>query len=313
MNVLSPVFLTVSTDKCITAIHFLLLSTSMEHPLSSRFGTTSIAVLAVVVSVVAFIRGGSGASPFPEDALSRIQREKVMRVCYAVWPPAVIKDPVTGELSGHDVDALRFLAEHLGAEIEYHEETFGNMATAVQTGVCDIGTSLFVKVPRAAVVAFSRPLFYAGNSGLVRAGDTRFRTIADVDKPGVRVAVATGESGDIYAQEHFEHAEIVQIDVASSDLSRFMLEVTSGRADIAIADANTIRLFAAEHPETTDVFAGNPFDVNPDAWPMRLEDTAFRSYVDNSLLYLETSGRWTELEKKYGAAWLHALTPYGIR
>ncbi len=247
-----------------------------------------------------------------QDSLSKIQKTKIMKVCYVVWPPAVIKDSKTGQLSGHDIDAIEMMAKELGVKIEYHESTFGNMATAVQTGQCDLGTSLFVKIPRAALVDFSDPLFYAGNSGLVKKGDTRFKTIEDVDKPGIKVAVSTGESGDIYATAHFKNAQITRIDVESSDISRFLLEVTSGRADIGIADANTIRLFAAAHPEATDVFAKNPFDINPNGWPIRHGDSPLKEFINNSLLYIQTSGGWDQLEKKYDAHWLHENKTYSI-
>ncbi len=281
--------------------------------MKSRFGVTGIALVALALSLFSFVNGRSTANVAGLDTLAAVQEGRPLRVCYAVWPPAVIKDPVTGKLSGHDIEAVEMIAKQIGATIEYHEETFGNMATAVQTGVCDMGTSLFVKIPRSAIAAFSRPLFYAGNSGLVRKGDTRFATIADVNKKGIRVAVATGESGDIYAKEHLTNATIIPIDVESSDLSRFLLEVTSGRADIGIADANTIRLFAAQHPETTDIFANKPFDVNPNAWPMRLNDIALQNMINGSLEYMESSGVWAELEAKYDAHWLHQVTQYEIR
>jgi ABC-type amino acid transport substrate-binding protein len=271
-------------------------------------------IVALVLSAIAFKRSDSAASASgSSDTLAKIQKTKKMSVCYAVFPPAVIKDAQTGKVSGHDVDALEVMAKQLGADIEYHESTFGNMAAAVQTGQCDIGTSLFVKIPRAAAVAFSDPVFYAGNSGLVRKGDTRFKTIADVDKPGITVAVASGESGHIYVQDHFKNAKIVAIDVESSDLSRFLLEVTSGRADIGIADANTIKLFAAQHPESEDVFANNTFDLNPDAWPIRHGDVNFLNFVNNSLRYMQSSGQWAELEKKYDAHWLHEVKTYQIK
>lgn len=274
---------------------------------------TVLALIALCLSTVNFFRSAPAAASLSSDTVSAIQKKGVINVCYAVWPPAVIKDATTGKLSGHDIDALEYIASQIGVKIEYHESTFGNMATAVASGECDIGTSLFVKVPRAAVVSFSQPLFFAGNSALVRRGDTRFKTIEDANKKGIRVAVANGESGHIFAKEHLPNATIIPIDVESSDLSRFLLEVTSGRADIGVADAVTIKLFAAAHPETTDLFANAPFDINPDAWPMRLGDTAFQSLINNSLLYMETSGKWTELEQKYDAHWLHEVKNYQVR
>lgn len=290
---------------------------SMENiAINQKTTLTIIAVLAIVaiiLSFLAFRKSGVDNQSVQSDTLAKIQSTKKMKVCYAVFPPAVIKDAQTGKVSGHDVDAIEIMAKELGATVEYQETTFGNMAAAVQTGSCDIGTSLFVKIPRAAAVAFSRPIFYAGNSGLVRKGDARFKTVEDVDKPGIKVAVATGESGHIYAQDHFKNAQIIPIDVESSDLARFLLEVTSGRADIGIADANTIQIFAAAHPETEDVFANNTFDLNPDAFPMRLGDNNLMDFVNNSLLYMQTSGKWDELEKKYNAHWLHEVTEYQIR
>ena len=233
-----------------------------------------------------------------------------MKVCYAVWPPAVIKDPKTGQLSGHDIDALAQIAKEIGAATEYHETTFGNMATAVASGQCDIGTSLFVAIPRAATIDFTVPVLYSGISGIAKKGDSRFKTVEDIDKPGIKVAVATGEAGDIYATAHFKNAQIVRIDVESSDLSRFLLEVTSGRADIGIADANSIRLFASSHPEATDVFATNPFNLSPDAYPVRHGDNSFLNFINTSLLYLQTNGTWDQLEKKYDAHWLHEVKTF---
>jgi ABC-type amino acid transport substrate-binding protein len=271
-----------------------------------------LAIIAVAVSVISFHKSGEKNALVGNDVLSSVQNTKKMKVCYAVWPPAVIKDSKSGELSGHDIDAMKRIASDIGVTIEYHETTFGNMSTDVATGVCDVGTSLFVKISRAFAVDFSRPLFYAGNSALVRKGDTRFKTLADIDKPGIKVAVATGESGDIYAKEHFKQATIVRIDVESADLSRFMLEVTSGRADIALADSNEIKNFAAAHPDTEDIFASAPFDINPDAFPVALGQQNFLDFINNSLLYMQTSGVWDELEKKYDAHWLHADIQYHL-
>jgi len=274
---------------------------------------TVIAVVALVISGFAYSRSGGMQGTATGDSLARILNTKVMKVCYAVWPPAVIKDATTGKLSGHDIDAMELMAKNAGVNIEYHETTFGDMVAAIQSGQCDIGTSLFVNGQRSAVVAFSTPVLYSGLSGLVRKGDTRFKSVADINQKGVKVATATGEAGDIFAKANLMNAQITPIDVESSDLSRFLLEVTSGRADIGIADANTIRLFAAAHPETVDAFATNPFDASPDGYPMRLGDNSLIIFVNNSLLTMQVNGTWSAFEKKYDAHWLHEVKQYEIK
>ncbi len=278
---------------------------------------TTVAILAMIALLLSLgnlaFGGNTGTNAVSQGTLTKIKTTRVMNVCYAVWPPAVIKDASTGELSGHDIDATRLLAESLGATVAFHETTFGDMAGGIQSGVCDIGTSLFVNMPRAQAITFSRPLYYAGSSGLVRKGDARFKTIEDIDQPGIIVATATGEAGNIFAKAHFKHAEILSIDVQSSDISRFLLEVTSGHADIGIADANTIQLFAASHPETTDAFASRPFGLSPVAFGVRQGDQDFLNYINNGLLSLQTDGTWDALEQTYDAHWLHEVKTFQIK
>jgi ABC-type amino acid transport substrate-binding protein len=268
-----------------------------------------LALIAIVLSGAAFFKGGSGLSG-STDTLAKIIRTKQMDVCVAEWPPASIKDAKTGEYTGHDIEAYQMIAKEIGAKIVFHDTTFGDMPAAIQSGVCDMGTSLFIKISRASAVDFTQPILYSGDSALVMRGNTRFNSISDINKAGVKVAVATGESGNIFATTFLDKATIIPIDVGSSDQARFMLEVSSGRADIAIADTNTITRYADAHPETQAIFVTKPLDLNPDAFPVRAGDTKLQRFLDNSILSLKVSGQWQALQEKYGAHWLQQNIPY---
>lgn len=263
-----------------------------------------IAVVALAVSVSTMVvqrRGGAASG----DSLTKIQNSKVMNVCVAEWPPFSIKDAKTGKYSGVDIDAMEAIAKSLDAKVTYHDTTFGNMPAAIQSGTCDVGTSLYVTPNRSAAVDFTRPVLFGGDTALVKKGETRFKTIADLDKTGIKVATATGESGDIYAKANFTKASVVPIDVDSSDQTRFLLEVTSGRADVGIADYNTIANFAAAHPETMVIFQDNPFNLSADAYGVRYGDTSFLDFLNNSLQTMQVNGSWDQLEKKYNAQAFH--------
>jgi ABC-type amino acid transport substrate-binding protein len=263
-----------------------------------------IAAIALILSLFA-VFGARNNSSSQRDSLAEIQKSKVMNVCVAEWPPFSIKDAKTNQYSGVDIDAMQVMAKALGATVVYHDTTFGNMPAAVQSGVCDIGTSLYVTPGRSAAVDFTRPILFGGDTALVRKGDTRFKTVADLDQSGIKVATATGESGDIYAKGNFTKATIVPIDVDSSDQTRFLLEVTSGRADVGIADYNTIANFAKAHPETEILFQNNPFNLSPDAYIVRHGDTNLLSFMNNSILTMQVNGIWNSIEKKYGAVAFH--------
>ena len=272
----------------------------------------TIAIIALIFSSLGLKNNGQKIGN-EEDTLVRILKNKKIDVCVAEWPPASIKDPETGKYSGHDIDAIEMIAKEIGAEVTYHDTTFGNMSGAIQSGVCDMGTSLFLKIARAAAVDFTRPILFGGDSALVRKGDTRFKSLEDINKPGIKVAVATGESGHIFAKTYLDKATIIPIDVEASDLTRFLLEVTSGNADIAISDANTIARFAKAHPETEMIFTDKPLDLNPDAFPVRQGDIKFLNFLNNAILSLQISGEWEKLEKKYDAHWFHENTQYQLR
>lgn len=278
-----------------------------------------IVFLAIVISLVALIVSLGGLTTRERedsDTLAKIQNSSRLNVCTVVDPPAVIKDAKTGRMSGHFVETAELIASRLGAKIYWIESTFGNIPADLNSRRCDlIAATLFANVPKASSVAFTNPpLFFIGESALVRRDSVfiNIDNIYDFDKPDITIAVATGESGDIFVKENFKRAKVRRIDVQSSDLSRFAVEVVSGRADVAISDANTVRLFAEKNPEVLDLFVDKPFGRNPVAWATRQDDYKWKDFISTSLQFLDAQGVLNQLEKKYNAHWIHSVKEYKI-
>ncbi len=81
---------------------------------------------------------------------------------------------------------------------------------------------------------------YMGHSVAVRKEDlAKFKSLADIDKPGIVVATVLGSSGYEYSKEHLKHATIRGLD--TGDLSQGALEVLAGRADAALQDFLRLR------------------------------------------------------------------------
>lgn len=282
---------------------------------TSLYIAIGIGIIALVVSFVAMDREGQQSS---DDTLVRIQKTGEIEVCTVVYPPVVIKDAKTGELTGHFIDAMNIIAERINAKVNWHESTWGNAAAELQSKRCDlVAANFFANIPRAASIAFTKPpLFYIGDSALVRRNDVRFqntKNVFDFDKPNITIAVATGEAGDIFVKEHFKNAKVTRIDVESSDLARFAVEVSTGRANVAIADAKTINLYAKAHPEVVDLFENNPFSLNPVGWAVRQDDVRWLHFIETALQFLDTQGTLRELEKKYDARWLHEIKQFKLQ
>lgn len=241
-----------------------------------------------------------------EDTLDRIRRTGQIDACTVIDPPYAIKDAKTGKLSGVYIDALEIIAQKMNAKVVWHETTYGNAAADLASKRCDIMAQHFIaNNPRATSIAFTMPpLCYLGFSAIVRANDKRFQNVKDIfefDKPNLTIAVATGGAGSFFVDAHFKKAKINKIDVGSSDIARFCLEVSANRADVAIANTEVTSRYAKAHHEVRDLFWSRPANLEPAGWAVRQDDTAWLHFVETALQFLDTQGTVAQLRKKYGA------------
>jgi polar amino acid transport system substrate-binding protein len=244
---------------------------------------------------------GSNSSRPAGGTLQKLYKEGVLRVGYVVYPPTIIKDPETGELSGYFIDAVRFIAEVSKVRVEFVETTWATFMDGLQSDQFDLSIgATYRTIPRAMEVAFTKPIIYIGNGAIVRNDDGRFTTIEDFDREGIRIAVAQGEASHEYAKIHLEKAELIV--VSTADLSEPLTEVLDGRADVGLADSWTTFQFAREYPEVvTDLFADRPYNIMPVGWAVRQNDQEFLNFLNTSIDYLISTGQMREWEKKYNA------------
>jgi polar amino acid transport system substrate-binding protein len=121
---------------------------------------------------------------------------------------------VTGRTSAGDPegvapDMAREIASRLGVPVAYvpyarPEE----LADAAGTGVWDIGL-IGAEPQRAEKIAFTPAYVEIEATYLVPAGSP-LKTIADVDKPGVRIAVSARSAYDLWLARNIKHAEVVR-------------------------------------------------------------------------------------------------------
>ena len=244
--------------------------------------------------------GGNSSRP-AGGTLQKLYKEGVLRVGYVVYPPTIIKDPETGELSGYFIDAVRFIAEVSNVRLEFVETTWATFMDGLQSDQFDLSIgATYRTIPRAMEVAFTKPIIYIGNGAIVRNDDGRFTTIEDFDREGIRIAVAQGEASHEYARTHLEKAELIVLSTA--DLSEPLTEVIAGRADVGLADSWTTFQFARKYPEVgTNLFADRPYNIMPVGWAVRQNDQEFLNFLNTSIDYLESTGKMREWEKKYNA------------
>ena len=246
-------------------------------------------------------------SPSTENIMDKISHEGIIHACYIVYPPLVIKDPTSSEISGEMVDAFNSIAASAGWKVDYTETAWGTFIGALQSKQCDVVMNgLFAYVERAKAVSFTNPINYFGNSVLVRKGETRFNSLDDFDNPALTIAVIQGEAGHLYAQKNLTHAKLAVM--SGGDISLALAQVSSGRADAAFTDAWTIEQYAKSHLETVDFLSVNPkasYGIAPVSWAVRQEDQSLLVFLNNALDVLKAEGTFHKLDEQYGANWFY--------
>jgi polar amino acid transport system substrate-binding protein len=152
-------------------------------------------------------------------------------------------DSRTGAVTGPVADLARELARRLGvSSMLLPEPNPAAVIARVKMHQADIGF-LAYEAARATQVEFSEPYALVASAYLVRA-DSGIRVSADVDRAGVTIGAAKGQSQEIYVSEHVQRARVdVLPETPAHDALVALL--TSGKID-AFA-ANRQRMEEAAH------------------------------------------------------------------
>lgn len=130
-------------------------------------------------------------------------------------------DPSTGEHGGVAVDLGRELGRRLGVPVQIIAyESPGKLADAAKSGVWDVGF-LGAEPQRANEIDFTAAYVEIEATYLVPPGSP-LKTIADVDRDGVRIAISGKSAYDLYLTRHLKHAQLVRDQGADNVFKRFV-------------------------------------------------------------------------------------------
>jgi ABC-type amino acid transport substrate-binding protein len=234
----------------------------------------------------------------PASVVDKIRATHVLKAAYIVYPPFVYKDPNSGSLSGYFIDLMNQVAAFGDFKMDYEEAKWSTMVSGLESKRYDIVVSgIFPTIPRSFSVAFAKPIMYVGLGAVVPASDTTDWTPEKLAKPGLRIAVVSGEVGHEYVKRVLPDAKPTVLDTA--DISRAAAEVAYGRADIAISESITASEFASQNPKVKAVFVRNPLEIFGSTVMVRRGDPDWLNFLNTAIDFLEASGNLQRLEAKY--------------
>jgi ABC-type amino acid transport substrate-binding protein len=257
---------------------------------------TKVLCLAAALLVAASTMAPTAQARTLKDILA----SKKIRLGTIPYPPMTQMDPKTGTYSGLWVDGPKFMFEQLGLEVELVETKWSTFPSGLQSDQFDVFIGgAFATPKRAAAVEFTRPVMYMGHSVTIRKEDAgKFKTMADLDKPGITIATVLGTSGHEYLKQNFKQATIKALD--TGDLTQDSLEVLAGRADAALEDAFKVAQVVAMHPDKlVDLYGNRPFNLLPIAYALKDGNQDLLQFINTGLEWMDSTGKWQELAIPY--------------
>lgn len=171
-------------------------------------GKNIVAALVIVVAGALAVH----AQQSPDLRVADLVQTGKLRVALGLGSPVLaMKDPNTGEVRGPALDLARALAKKIGVElkpVEYPRP--GAILAGVKNNEWDV-TFLVADPARVADADFSPPYMQSDFTYLVPTGSSK-HSVADMDQPGIRIAVPRGDASDLRLTQILKHAELVRID-----------------------------------------------------------------------------------------------------
>ncbi len=185
------------------------------------------------------------AADIPDAVLHDLAPHGHLRAAMNYGNPVLTNhDPATGAPGGVAVALAGELGRQLGVKtvlVPYQEA--GQVSKAVHSDAWDVAF-LAIEPARAQDLAFTAPYCLIEGCYAVRS-NAPLHTADDVDRPGIRIAVALGSAYDLYLTRTLQHAQLVRFATSALAVDAFAQD----QLDVLANVKQPLQDLIASHPE----------------------------------------------------------------
>jgi chorismate mutase-like protein len=246
----------------------------------------------------------ASASTGQANRLDQILAHGVLRVgTTGDYKPFSVRTGNGSSFVGLDIALAADLARTLGVRLEIVPTTWTTLMADFGDGRFDVAMGgISVSMERQKKAYFSIPYLRDGKTPIARCADAaKYATLADIDKPDVRLIVNPGGTNERFARAQAPHAKLI----VHPDNVTIFERIIAGDADVMITDAIETRLQQRLHPQLCALHPDAPFDFSEKA-VLLPRDEVLKAYVDQWLHQAIESGAFARANEQ----WL--AYPWGI-
>jgi len=230
--------------------------------------------------------------------LDRVKEAGNLRVC--IWPDyygITYRSPRTQQLGGIDIDLSAELARDLGVKLSYVDSSFPKLIEDLVSDRCDIAMFAIGVLPaRQAALKFSQPYLQSDIYGVTTRSNRAIKSWADIDKPGVQVAVQAGTFMEPVMAAGLKQAKMV---VVRPPQTREQ-ELEAGRVDVFMTDYPYSRRLLDNADWAKLVAPSSPYHVLPYAYAVKPGDEDWLRRVNEFVAQVKRDGRLQDAAKRHG-------------
>lgn len=241
------------------------------------------------------------AAPMPGWAgavMDRVSATASVRVC--IWPDyygVTFRSPRNQQLSGIDIDLSAELGKDLGKKVVHVDSSFPKLVDDLVGDRCDIAMFAIGVLPqRQAVLKFSQPYLQSDIYGVTTRSNRAIKSWADIDQPGVQVAVQAGTFMEPVMAAGLKQAKLV---VVRPPQTREQ-ELEAGRVDVFMTDYPYSRRLLDNADWAKLIAPPTAYHVLPYAYAVKPGDDEWLRRVDEFVARIKRDGRLDAAAKRNG-------------
>jgi ABC-type amino acid transport substrate-binding protein len=205
-----------------------------------------------------------------------------------------------GTYWGFGIEVAGEIAERLGVSIEFVKTSWPTLTADVlaepQTFDLAIG-GITITDERCETMLMSEGYLANGKTILCRASEAdRYKSLADIDKPEVRVMVNPGGLNEKFANANLHHATII-VHPKNEEIPSLVAE---GQADVMITEITEAPYYVQTDSRLAAPILDEPFTRGEIGVLMRKGQDDLLQFVNAALQKMKNDGTLRKLHEKYG-------------